>query len=167
MGRQDWRTPPSVFAALGAAFGGFDTDVAADEHNHLCERWLCDGLTEPWGASNWCNPPFGDISPWVARALAHNGQTVMLVPANTSSPWFQRAIHDGRCSVYAPSRRIAFWHPAEAPGSPDRDTLVLLFGSGTSGVIRTIDIPEHGAEVRRLWEEARGQAPLFQVGALL
>jgi len=158
MGRQDWRTPPSVFAALSDRFGPFDLDAAADEHNHLCADYRTEESGDPrcalWTGTVWVNPPFGDITPWVQRAADYNGRTVMLTPANTSSPWFRLAVNFA--SLYLPNRRIGFWHPREKIGSPDRDTVIWVFG-GSSHYAQEIDIPDHGAEIRRLWAEANGQ----------
>lgn len=60
------------------------------------------GLAQPWPKADviWCNPPFSDIEPWIARAIYAMGTVVMLVPANrTEQPWWQRYIEwcrDGR-----------------------------------------------------------------------
>ena len=161
MSRQDWRTPPSVFRALEVKFGPFDCDVAADEHNHLCGNWI--GVTGygVWGRRNWCNPPFGDITPFVRRAsllVNFDATTVMLTHSNCCSPWFREASQNA--TLYLPDRRISFWHPDEEPGSPDRDTVVWHFG-GVPGAVRLISHPDHAKEVRRLWQEASGQMELI------
>lgn len=171
MGRQDWRTPPSVFNALSERFGPFELDAAADECNHLCDRWhgVQHGSPLLQGWQCFCvyvNPPFGDIMPWVQKAAAHGGRTVMLTPAYTSSPWFREAIK--HAELFLPNRRIQFWHPAEKPGSPDRDTVVWVFGQhrGRAHRVEEISIPDHANEVRRLWSEANGQQS-FATGTLL
>jgi phage N-6-adenine-methyltransferase len=167
MGRQDWRTPPSVFDALSNHWGPFVLDAAADKHNAMCSNFLIadagSPLCQEWATHTWINPPFGDIMPWVQKAANHIGRTVMLTPANTSSPWFREAIKHAMLAL--PDRRIQFWHPDEKPGSPDRDTVVWVFGGGAERVIE-IPIPEHAKEVRRLWEETNGQQVL-PIGTLL
>lgn len=169
MSRQDWRTPPSVFRALGERWGPFTMDAAADATNALCANFLTIGYGPPviheWSARGctWVNPPFGDIMPWVQKAAQHIGRTVMLTLCNASSPWFREAIKHATLGL--PDRRIQFWHPAEKPGSPDRDTVVWIFG-GDAGRVIEVSIPEHAKEVRRLWEEANGQQVL-PMGALL
>ena len=67
-GRNDWRTPPELFRLLDMEFR-FTLDAAADDENHLCEQYL----TEAEDALSadvadhvvWCNPPYGDLAPWV------------------------------------------------------------------------------------------------------
>jgi hypothetical protein len=165
MGRQDWRTPPSVFRFLGERFGPFDCDVAADEHNHLCPRYLTvrDGPPDPdgWGACNFCNPTFGNVAPFMQAAVC--AETVMLSHANPNSTWFQFAIR--HAALYCPDKRINYWHPDEDPRKTgaDRDTVIWHFG-GEPGRIYTIEIPDHRKEIRRLWEESNGQQSLWATG---
>lgn len=161
--RQDWRTPPGVFQALSDRWGPFTLDAAATADNALCGQWCSDAFAEPWASHTFVNPPFGDIMPWVRKAVNHIGRTVMLTPSNTSSPWFCEAIK--YATLCLPDRRIQFWHPGEKPGSPDRDTVIWIFGASANRVIE-IEIPKHAKEVRRLWEEANGQQPL-PIGDLL
>ena len=162
MSRQDWRTPPSVFQALNDQFGPFDCDAAANELDHLCENWLGQnhhGIGYGW--RNWCNPPFGDIEPFVEAAVKINilgRHTVMLTHNNCCSPWFRRASQ--HAALYLPDGRISFWHPDEEPGHPDRDTVIWHFG-GEPGRIFLISLPPHRDEVKRLWAEANGQGTLL------
>jgi hypothetical protein len=155
-----------VFGAIAERFGEFGIDTAADEHNHLCECWMSDALHIEWGYRNWCNPPFGDITPWVRKAASWvpRGHTIMLTPSNAASAWFRLA--SSSATLILPSRRIQFWHPDEEPGSPDRDTVIWWFG-GPPRTVDEIEIPEHSAEVRRLCEEASGQLSLAPQGSLL
>lgn len=83
-GKHYWLTPPDVYAPLNAEFN-FTFDP--------CPFPLpagFDGLTQPWGASNYVNPPFGSIihegrkkgpTAWVRKAIAEHqqGKTVVLV----------------------------------------------------------------------------------------
>ena len=91
-----WQTPIQIFSALNREFN-FTYDVAASEHNALCDDYLDehdDALVSAWGQVNWCNPPYSDISPWVSKAAEEqdNGNTtVMLVPSDTSVAWFKNA----------------------------------------------------------------------------
>ncbi len=160
MSRQDWRTPPSVVRTLEDFFGKrFDCDVAADEWNHVCQNWIGeDGGPGERGLFNFCNPPFGNIDPFVEDASRCYGETVMLTHNNCCSPWFRRASQSA--ALYLPNRRICFWHPHERPGSPDRDTVVWHFG-GTKATVLLMPLPPHSEEVRRLWAEANGQKALL------
>lgn len=100
----DRATTPEVFAQLDQRFGPFTLDVAAAEHNAKCARFLdrqSNGLTTSWaGETVWCNPPYSDITPWVAKAWAERDQTngiVMLLPANrTEQRWWQEMVEPFR-----------------------------------------------------------------------
>lgn len=93
-----YRTPRAFFLALDHEFG-FTVDAAADHDNAQVERyWTLEsnGLNQSWaGETVWCNPPYSDIAPWVAKARAEreNGATtVLLLPARTDSPWWHEHV---------------------------------------------------------------------------
>lgn len=92
--RDLWQTPPKLFEQLNKEFN-FECDVAASESNSLCINFLDEednAISQPWFKSNWCNPPYSKILPWVQKArIEHEkGKTiVMLVPADTSVKWFK------------------------------------------------------------------------------
>ena len=79
-----WLTPPDLYARLDAEFG-FDFDP--------CPFPVppgFDGLTMPWGRSNYVNPPFGSIihhgrkkgpTAWARKAIGESeqGKRVVLV----------------------------------------------------------------------------------------
>lgn len=96
-----------------AGVDAFDLDVAACEESHHAPRFYTkadDGLKRPWDAERiWCNPPYSDIEPWIAKAWAEWHDTpsrfvdrtiAMLIPATrTEQPWWQRDVEprrDGR-----------------------------------------------------------------------
>src|SRR6185436_6759187 len=83
-GKHYWLTPPELYAALNQEFA-FDFDPCP---------WPppegFDGLSIPWGTSNYVNPPFGAIlhegkrkgaTAWARKAIAENahGKGVVLV----------------------------------------------------------------------------------------
>lgn len=167
MGRQDWRTPPSVVRCLerDCLRGQFEMDVASSDENHLFDRYLTalDGPPDhaKWAMRNWCNPPFGEIAAFVREASegAKIGKvTVMVTLANVSTAWFQEAISSAE--LILPSRRIQFWHPEEKPESPKFDSVFWCFGYAP-GTVRVLEIPKHGPECRRLATESAGQIPLI------
>lgn len=89
-GKHYWLTPPETFAPLNAEFK-FTSDPCPWP---VPEGW--DGLTMPWGAVNYVNPPFGSVlhkgpddkkpkkkgmTAWVCKAIAEHklGKTVVMV----------------------------------------------------------------------------------------
>ena len=74
-GRHYWLTPPDLMAALHAEFG-FDCDPCPYPRPDGF-----DGLTSPWGRSNYVNPPFKGPTAWVRKAIAEHqqGKTVVFV----------------------------------------------------------------------------------------
>ena len=83
-GKHYWLTPHDVYAKLDAEFS-FTFDPCPYP---LPEGF--DGLTQPWGASNYVNPPFGSIihegkkkgpTAWARKAIAESqkGKDVVLV----------------------------------------------------------------------------------------
>ncbi len=126
-----------------AGVDGWDLDVAACEEAHVAPRWYGieqDGLAQRWNAPRvWCNPPYSDIDPWVARAwraLDHRECEVlaMLLPATrTEQPWWQQRVEpfrdgrDPRLTVhFVPGRQVF-----GIPGNP----LGVGIGSPPFGVV--------------------------------
>jgi phage N-6-adenine-methyltransferase len=107
-----WQTPKKLFDKLDLEFL-FDLDVAASEQNKLCKEYLgikSNALCNYWGDSNWCNPPYSNIGPWVDKAIIEHSRKktiVMLVPADTSVKWFKKAF-DSCNEVRFISGRISF-----------------------------------------------------------
>jgi len=93
--KHDWATPKWLFDALKKEFP-FDTDVASDDSNCLCEQHYTkkeNGLLQDWGKGFcWCNPPYGrQIGSWVRKAYesAQAGATVVcLLPSRTDTKWW-------------------------------------------------------------------------------
>jgi phage N-6-adenine-methyltransferase len=110
-GKDDWETPPELFAALDAEFG-FTVDAAATCDNTYCPMWFgldsvpggyaYDALTTDWslyGGPFWCNPPYsrGLQGKFIAKAAAERLRgctTVMLLPARTDTKAFHEHIWD-------------------------------------------------------------------------
>jgi phage N-6-adenine-methyltransferase len=107
--KDDWQTPPELFAQLDAEFG-FDVDVAANNSNALKDQYLgpdrgrpdrVDALAVSWDypmnvagrAVCWCNPPYsrGLQAKFIAKAASEREKgvtTVMLLPARTDTKAF-------------------------------------------------------------------------------
>ena len=99
--RDDWETPPELFAFVNDEVGFFTLDAAANADNAKCARFasgpcvapeLCRcGLCCWWGKERvWCNPPYGrGLIDWVRKfAKGEADFAVMLLPANTDTAWF-------------------------------------------------------------------------------
>lgn len=77
----------------------FTVDLAADKFNTKADFFYSeedDSLVQDWaqwvGMWCWCNPPYFDLEPWVAKAAteAQNGaQIAMLVPASVGANWWK------------------------------------------------------------------------------
>ncbi|CAH9016764.1 DNA N-6-adenine-methyltransferase [Vibrio phage 120E34-1] len=131
--RDLWRTPKPIFDYYDKRFG-FDCDVAASHDNRLCHIYIdefSDALSCDWQTSNWCNPPYSDIAPWINKAICEMGSgnlTVMLIPADTSVKWFKLAFEN--CSeCHFISGRLAFIN--EETGKPvsgnNKGSVVFVF----------------------------------------
>lgn len=110
----DRQTAPEVFDPLHERFG-FTIDVAASAHNAKLPRYYTieqDGLAQSWaGERVWCNPPYSDIKPWVAKAHFERRAPliVMLLPANrTEQMWWQEYIEPWRDRSDLDGPRVEF-----------------------------------------------------------
>jgi phage N-6-adenine-methyltransferase len=113
----DRGTDPAFFMELDARFH-FTLDVAASEHNAKCSFFYdqeADGLASSWsGERVWCNPPYSNIRPWVAKAwdawgheprISRPTLIVMLLPANrTEQAWWHEFVEPHRDRPRSPLR---------------------------------------------------------------
>lgn len=105
-----WRTPPEVYENLNQEFS-FHADMASSALNHLHQVFFTeedDSLSFSWkekldriykvGSSTkyvWCNPPYSQPKPWVAKALEAQKDglgVVMLLNADDSTEWYFNAL---------------------------------------------------------------------------
>lgn len=134
--REDWETPPWLFAQYDAEFG-FTLDAAASADNAKCARFFTkeqDGLQQSWaGEVVWCNPPYGHdrLWRWVDKGAreAIAATVVMLVPAYTATRWWHVLAADaekrflrGKVQFVGAKDRAAFasailiWYPPPSMG---------------------------------------------------
>jgi phage N-6-adenine-methyltransferase len=133
--RQDWETPPELFAVLNEEFG-FTLDVCATAANAKCERFLSpeeDALTQPWDGVCWMNPPCGrTIGQWMAKAhreaMGCYQLVVCLVPARTDTAWWHDYASEG--IVRFLRGRVKF--VGAQHGAPFPSALVIFDGRGTA-----------------------------------
>jgi len=123
----EYETPPWLFAALNTEFY-FDFDAAAQESNALCEGWSsnmhADGGRPGYGYAHtiFCNPPYSNIDPFVALALAaETRKWVLLLPARTGTTWFRDlryAERQGIAELRFYRKRIRFLIDGKEPLNP-------------------------------------------------
>lgn len=90
--RLDWRTPEITYQILYAEFEfEFDFDPCPSNPTF-------DGLSVPWGKTNFVNPPYGrEIGQWIKKG--HDewliGKTVVfLIPSRTDTRWWHDYVMD-------------------------------------------------------------------------
>lgn len=115
--RQDWETPPDLFARYDAEFH-FTLDVAASRENTKVPNNFItpelDGLAQDWFDNIcWMNPPYGAaVAKWIrkAREAAIAGATVVcLVPSRTDTNWWHDDAMKGEVRFLR--KRVAFVRP--------------------------------------------------------
>lgn len=133
----EWRTPRWLFDRLHCEFA-FDTDAAATAENALCPNYWTkeeDGLIQSWaGYRVYCNPPYSDIGPWVAKAwtatqLGGCTLAVLLVPARVQMEWFHDYCTVPACEVRFLAERVRFDVPdgTDNPMRPFEASLIAVF----------------------------------------
>lgn len=122
-------TLPETLATCLAIAGveAFDLDVAAERANYCALKWCgprdwpddwrqwddatrkaqgrhvgLDGLSSTWFGHVWCNPPYSDVGPWVAKAweemrAARCFSVTMLLPSGREEQaWWQEHVEPWR-----------------------------------------------------------------------
>lgn len=143
-GKDDWETPPDLFAKLHEEFG-FDLDVAANATNRKVALWLGpggffeDALTCNWnvgGGMCWCNPPYsrGLQGKFIAKAAAerlYGVKTVMLLPARTDTKVFHAHIWNEHIHRPRPGVEVRFLRGrlkfVGAPSSAPFPSMIVVF----------------------------------------
>lgn len=106
----DRALPAEDFAPLQKRFR-FTVDAAASAQNAKLPNYYTrenSGLVASWGGERiYCNPPYSDIAPWVAKAWSEVNcpLAVLLLPANrTEQSWWQDMIEPMRDRAGSPLR---------------------------------------------------------------
>lgn len=124
----EWGTPRWLYEALDQEFH-FDMDVCASKENHKCDTYFTkeiDALTQEWGESNFCNPPYSDQMPWAEKAMeqALSGRgTVMLAMCDSSTEFFKYCYRNA-LEIRLINHRIKF---DGAKGSPRFASMIVIF----------------------------------------
>jgi phage N-6-adenine-methyltransferase len=141
----DWLTPPYILKALGP----FDLDPCASMRQTwpTANRMLTqvdNGLRAEWEGRVWCNPPYGDLGPWVRRMASH-GNGIALTYARTETDAFEQWVWPFADALLFFFGRIAFFRPGTytAKQGPGPSVLIAygeenakaLYNSGLSGAV--------------------------------
>jgi phage N-6-adenine-methyltransferase len=177
-----WRTPQSLYDLLDLE-ADFAYDLAADNSNKKAIRWFGpgsefpDGLTagwmerftedvEPYGATGFCNPPYSNVGPWLAKAIveAQLGFTsYFLVPYDPSTRWWVYAL--AATEIRRIPRRVRYGRPGELPAVTAMFASAVIVYRYEPGVIRMRpdfvdwDYPRNESEMapKRAEAAARGR----------
>ena len=136
---QTWTTPKDLFDRLDAEFH-FETDLAADDTNHLCDTWLdetIDAFSQKWQGICWLNPPFGSkgrqLKDWVQRAYIQSelnkSTIVLLIPARTNCIWWHKYCMKGEIRLIC--GRVKF---SGLPHGLPQPLALVVFGPDRHGV---------------------------------
>lgn len=140
--RQEYGTPPDLFASLCAEFGGFELDAAASDDNHLCPSYFTkehSALEHDWAGIipptarrlAWLNPPFSTQGLFVHRAyracVEELFTVVVLLQARMGPRWFSR--YASRASqIRLFTERVEYVAPGNiATNGCDFDSMLLVF----------------------------------------
>jgi phage N-6-adenine-methyltransferase len=142
--RQRWATPRWLIDWVEGWLGErIALDACALESNAKASRWYGPGspygtnglrVECPWSTTNttWCNPPYDNIAPWAARALAHaarydQARVLLLVPPRTDQAWWHALADDSRVDARftAIRPRICFHAPEGVDASMPSFPVVL------------------------------------------
>lgn len=139
-----WRTPKVLADAFRLEYD-LVLDAAADKDNAVCPVFFdgsegSNGLDQPWEVpfgGVWCNPPYFDPAPWLAKAytevldLGRCERAVFLLPAAVGVSWFTRACRIAEVHLF--DRRIRYeLPPREELPEEFRDTLYTAKGAPKS-----------------------------------
>ncbi len=146
--RDDWETPPELFAALDQEFR-FTLDVCATPETAKCTDYFTpadDGLSRPWiaprGGAVFCNPPYSRRTKdnpgqeaWIRKA-AGEGQrpgavVVLLIPARTDTIAFHQYIYH-KAEIRFIKGRLRFQVNGKPGDAAPFPSMVVIF-RGTSG----------------------------------
>lgn len=101
--KNEWRTPPEVFAWASRIIGVFDYDTACTSLNALAPPiWATtwkpitpafgDALSIEWSGVCFCNPPYDDTPAWIDKAIKSEAITALFIPSPNGEACYERLI---------------------------------------------------------------------------
>jgi|TARA_R110000744_G_scaffold9550_4_gene30441 hypothetical protein len=144
-----WQTPPDITEELTAEFGEMFDPCPADYDGSF------DGLSIPWKAVNFVNPPYGDMKAWVKKC--HDewllGKTViLLIPPRTCSTYFHQWIYQ-KAELRFIKGRVKFIdgrNPEAKPSGAPFPSMLCVF-HGEPGTYERIEIAMSRATEQGDW----------------
>lgn len=117
-GRDEAGTPLWLYEGLNSIFN-FKLDVCASDKNHKHKNYFTkkeDALKKPWTSSNFMNPPYSNMKPWIEKAHAEKGLTVGLLKCDPSTGNFERCYYCGHIILLKPRiKHVGFENSADFP----------------------------------------------------
>jgi phage N-6-adenine-methyltransferase len=130
-----WATPWPIFDAIAREFGPFHLDACAEAHNTKCDRFFSpedDGLERQWFGRVWCNPPYSQKEPWLAKArravdveLAE--LVACIVPARVEAGWWHRQVEGAALVRFLPGRIRFIGADGTTSGRPLFATALVVY----------------------------------------
>lgn len=99
----DRATPESLKAALYEKYGLTHDPCPLGGYELMLEDKIPDGLTTPWHARNFVNPPFKETVKWVRKAIDELDEgrfSVLLIPARTNTKYWHSLIATRASEIY-------------------------------------------------------------------
>lgn len=102
----------------------FAIDLAASPDNAVVDNYYTEAdnaLIQPWHQVKgvcWCNPPYADIKPWVAKAVeeSNKGANIfMLLPASVGSNWWRQYVDRKSWAMFLNGRLTFVGHTSPYP----------------------------------------------------
>ncbi len=135
-----YATPDYLRDALDMEFG-FDFDPCPLNPDFDPDKDI-HGLLLDWtGRRLFCNPPWGDIDPWVEKALTSRALIVFVLPARTDTGWFH-LLKDSGAEIRLFRKRVHFLRDGIGGNKAPTDGTMIA-------VVRRMDAPE----VPKPWAE--------------
>lgn len=164
--KDEWRTPRWLFDWLDRRFD-FTVDLAASCDNALCNHYFtanCDALRHGWSSiylgPGFCNPPYSNIGPWLAKAVseARKGFTsVFLIPAPNGEDRYGDHVFGVASEVIWITGRIAFIDSTDRPvGGNTRGSCIVVYEAYDLGDTRYRHIQRDA--IRRKCDSEFGKA---------
>lgn len=117
--KQEWGTPPDLFAAVSRVYGPFDLDVCALPQTAKCPAYYSlangdDGLKAPWRGSCFCNPPYNKLRKWIEKGVAelrawNCSRVVFLITARPDTIAWQDYIFPYASHIHFLRGRLKFY----------------------------------------------------------